>query len=502
MVAKVYSSQVDGMSANLIFVEADVSKGLPSFSIIGLPDKAVGESKDRVCSALKQIGLSSPSRKTEKVVISLAPADKKKEGSRFDLPIAISYLIATKNIAFNTEKRLFLGELSLDAKIYPVNGILPSIIHAKKEGFEEVFVPVENAKEAALIDGIKVYPIAHLSELLSHFTDKHLIVEQEKTVIENKNTDFPVLLDDIKGQDYAKRGLIIAGAGGHNIAFYGPPGTGKTLLSKALISILPPLSTQDILEATSIYSISGKLDKDALITTTPFRSPHHTSSYTAIIGGGVPITPGEISLAHKGVLFLDEFPEFDRRVIEALREPLEEKVVRIARAKGSNVFPADCIVVLAMNPSPLTEGRVDIRTENMYRKKLSGPIVDRIDMWIYVDAVAIKDLSKKKEQQTTKETEEARKKIKQAREIQSKRYNNENKIEKNNDLTSRTIDNYANINNDAKTLLNTSADKLNLSPRSYHRIIKLARTIADLDNSIEILEPHILEALQYKKRIE
>ena len=500
MVAKVFSSQVNGVLADIVFVEADVSSGLPSFSIIGLPDKAVEESKDRVCSSLKHIGIVSPSKKTEKVIISLAPADKKKEGSHFDLPIAISYIIATKQIDFDIDKKMFLGELSLDASVYPVKGVLPSVIKAKNYGIKEVFVPDGNALEAALVEGITIYPVKNLNDIILHFSGEKQLIPQKKTSIEAYKIDYPVLLDDIKGQEYAKRGLILAAAGGHNIAFYGPPGTGKTLLSKALTSILPPLNTEEILEVTSVYSISGKLDGGLIITNAPFRSPHHTASYTAIVGGGVPIMPGEVSLAHKGVLFLDEFPEFDRRVIESLREPLEEKVIRISRAKGSSTFPADCIVALAMNPSPLTDGRINTRAEATYRKKLSGPIIDRIDMWIYVDSVDIKELSKIKDE-CQDETESARKMVSEARNIQIERYKKETNIKKNSDLTSRVIDKYANLNESAREILDSSAIKIGLSPRSYHRTIKLARTIADLDNEEKILDKHILEALQYKKKI-
>ena len=306
-----------------------------------------------------------------------------------------------------------------------------------------------------------------------------------------------MIFEDIKGQMYAKRGLEIAAAGGHNISFYGPPGTGKTLLAKSLISILPPLTYDEIIDATSIYSVCGLLDNSAL-TTPPFRSPHHTSSYTSIVGGGTYPKPGEISLAHKGVLFLDEFPEFDKRVIESLREPLEEKTIRIARSKGSETFPADCIIVIAMNPEPDENQRMDYRKEMALQKKISGPVIDRIDMWVRVDAVDIDVLSQKRKDDSI--TKKVRQNVLNAREAQRERYKKEKGMTKNSDLSARNIDMYANLSKEGEKVLKDAVTQLSLSPRTYHRLIKIGRTIADLDKSTNIEEKHILEAVQYKRK--
>ncbi|MDD9867776.1 MAG: YifB family Mg chelatase-like AAA ATPase [Candidatus Campbellbacteria bacterium] len=506
MTANVKSAQTAGLDAQIVSVESDISRGIHSFTIIGLPDKAIEESKERVSSAIKHSGFKSPKGSNKKIVVSLAPADIKKEGPLFDLPIALSYLLVAKEIEFDVKDKVFIGELSLNGSLYPVKGILPLVEHAKKKGFKEVFIPKGNAKEGALVHGIKIYAVETLKDIINHFSEENNIPLSpvSPTNIEVPvYDDFSVIFEDIKGQGNAKRGLIISAAGGHNIAFYGPPGTGKTLLARSLISILPPLTNREITEVTSLYSIAGLLQDGKIILEPPFRAPHHTSSYTAVVGGGTTPSPGEISFAHKGVLFLDEFPEFDRRVIESLREPLEEKRIRIARAKSAVVFPADCIVVIAMNPSRSGSDediRIDARSEALYRKKISGPIVDRIDMWLRVDAVDCDSLSERRKEGEYKESQKAREQVMQARETQRKRFEKETDVTKNADLSARNIDDYVTLTPSVREILNKASTKLGLSPRSYHRLIKLSRTIADIEGSENVKEEHIYEALQYKKQ--
>ncbi|MBL7044978.1 MAG: YifB family Mg chelatase-like AAA ATPase [Parcubacteria group bacterium] len=506
--AKVYSAQTTLLAAKIIDIEVDLSKGLHSFSVVGLPDKAVEESRDRVSAAIKNSGFKSPKSKNQKVVISLAPADIKKEGPVFDLGIALAYLLSCDEIKFDPEEKLFLGELSLDGYLRKINGVLPIVLEAKKQGFKEVFLPKENAEEGVLIDGIKIYGIESLKEVIEHLDEKQtnnkLIIQAKKTEVNNKKSDYLIDFSDIKGQERAKRGLEIAAAGGHNIAMYGPPGTGKTMLAKAFCHILPELSFDDSLETTSIHSIAGTLN-ETLITSPPFRTPHHTSSHVAIVGGGAVPKPGEITLAHRGVLFLDEFPEFERRVVEALRQPLEDRVISISRAKGTALFPASFILVAAMNPCPCGNygsTRKCICTPmalERYQRKISGPIIDRIDMWIEVANISHEKLSEKNS--GYKESEVKRKNILKARTIQQERFSGiRNRVKTNSEMNSKDLSQLVELKDDVQKTLNNAARTMDLSPRAYHRVIKLSRTIADLDESEHIKEGHVLEALQYRPK--
>ncbi len=516
--AKTYSAQTIGLGAKIIDVEIDLSKGLHSFTTVGLPDKGVEESRDRVSASIKNCGFISPKSVNQKVIVSLAPADIKKEGPIFDVAISLSYLLASGEIKFDSKKKLFLGELSLDGNLRRINGVLPIVSEAKNRGFEEIFLPKDNAIEAALVSDIKVYGADNLKEIINHLNEKSVengnskekairkkIEQQKQTEIILENDEFITDFSEIKGQETAKRGLEIAAAGGHNIAMYGPPGTGKTMLAKAFAHILPPLSFDEILEITSIHSIAGTLKKE-IITKSPVRSPHHTSSYVSIVGGGTIPKPGEVTLAHRGVLFLDEFPEFERKVIESLREPLEEGEISISRSRGTHTFPANFILIAAMNPCPC--GNFGSKTKECvckptdllrYQRKISGPIIDRIDMWVEVSQIDYEKLGK--EDSDKKETPEIKNRVIKARDIQKERFSKtKRKIKTNSEMEAKDINKITELSNKAKEILNTSAKKLNISARAYHRLIKLARTIADLEGSKEINPSHILEALQYRPK--
>lgn len=485
------------LDGQLITVETDIAKGLHNFAIVGLPDKAVEEARDRVSSAIKNSGYKPPKQANQKIVVSLSPASVKKEGSYFDLAIALGYLLSNDELKFNPDGKIFIGELALDGALKPVKGILPLVKFAKNTGYAEVFVPADNAREAALIEDITIYPCKNLKDVIDHLKDDEpsCIVCQPPTSIEYADTKSQVDFCDVRGQELAKRGLEIAAAGGHNIAMYGPPGTGKTMLARAFSGILPPLSKDEILEVTAIHSIAGILE-DSLVTERPFRSPHSTSSYVSVIGGGTFPKPGEVTLAHKGVLFLDEFPEFDRRVLESLRQPLEDRVVHISRAKGSASFPTNFILIAAMNPPPQNATAGDIVR---YKRKISGPIMDRIDLWVNVLNIDYDKLgSKIKEGETT---EVIKSRVAAARERQAKRLAGA-KAKTNSEMGVKDIDKHIALSKDVRDILNTTAKKLNLSARAYHRVIKLARTIADLDNAEELETKHVLEALQYRPKSE
>lgn len=502
--AKVFSAQTYLLNAHVVDVEVDLSQGLHNFSVVGLPDKAVEEARDRVSAGIKNSGFSSPKSHNQKIVVSLAPADLKKEGSHFDLAIALAYLLAQKEISFKPEGKLFLGELSLNGAVRSVPGILPLVREAATRGFTEAFVPEANVAEASLIGNIAVYGVPTLARLIEHLKGEpgKELAAAPHTSIEVPAHDFGVDFRDVRGQESAKRGLEIAAAGGHNIALWGPAGTGKTMLARAFTSILPPLQFEEVLEVTAIHSVAGAL-RAPYIADAPFRAPHHTSSYVALVGGGTFPRPGEVTLAHRGVLFMDEFAEFERRVIEALRQPLEDRVVTIARSKGSGVFPANFILVAAMNPCPCgnwgsgKECRCAAGDILRYQKKISGPIADRIDMWIEVPLLPHEKLSGREEGE---DSAQVRERVSAARGRQSTRFKEHARINLNSDMGARELSALVPLSQEVETLLNTSARALTLSPRAYHRVIKLARTIADLEDSESIHENHLLEALQYRPK--
>lgn len=502
MSVKLHAAETIGLEGEIIDVEVDYSKGLRSFSIVGLADKEVDEAKERISYAIKNIGLKPPHKQNQKVIVSLAPADIKKEGTGFDLAMALGYILASKQADFETKNKIFLGELALDGMLRPIKGILALAKKAKSAGFEEIFVPDGNGREAAIIDGIKVYKIKNLEELLKHLSGENLLEALGRTEISADESPSTHDLTDIRGQEAAKRALMIAASGGHNILMTGPPGTGKTLLARALPSILPPLSYEEALEVTAVHSVSGLLD-GPFAKTRPFRSPHHTSSYVALVGGGAWPRPGEITLAHRGVLFLDEFPEFERRVIEALRQPLEDGVITVSRSRGTVKFPARFMLVAAMNPCPC--GNLGSKTKMClctpsslfrYQRKISGPIADRIDLWMEVGQIEHEILSGEK---TGQDSKEAFLNVLKARNLQKNRYEKSG-IFTNSELGVREIEKFAPLSADARNSLNQAAKHLDLSPRAYHRVIKISRTIADLEGEEEIKQGHILEALQYRPK--
>lgn len=518
--SRIYSAQTHLLKGKVVTVEVDITKNtLHSFTLVGLPDKAVDESKDRMSSALKNSGFASPKNQNQKIVISLSPADLKKEGPYFDLAIALAYLLSAQEIDFDPEGRIFLGELSLNGELQPIKGTLPLIQEAKRLGYKEVFVPIANSEEAALVDGVAIYGAKSLKEVIDHIykikydkkgnpleQERPKLTPQPKTEIKLKKKTHDIDFADIKGQEGAKRGLEIAASGGHNIAMSGPPGTGKTMLARVFSHILPELSNDEVLEITGIHSVVGLLD-DSLVTEVPFRAPHHTASYVSMIGGGATPKPGEVTLAHKGVLFLDEFPEFEKRVLESLRQPLEDNIVSISRARGSAIFPSNFILVAAMNPCPC--GNKGNKQKacickpsdlDRYSRKLSGPIMDRVDIWVTVGAVDYEKLASN--EHTGEKTISIKERVAKARNIQAKRFKGSpRKISTNSEMNVKDLAIYAPLSAETKKLLNDSAERLQLSARAYHRVIKIARTIADLEGSESITSNHILEALQYRPRV-
>ena len=504
-IAKSYSAQLSGLNSEIITIEVDISNGLHSFSIVGLGDRSIDEAKDRIGAAIKNSGFVSPKQKNQKVIISLAPADIRKEGSSFDLGMAMAYLLASDEIYYEPKNKIFLGELSLDGRVRRVSGILPILSQIKSQGFDEAYIPKENIDEASLAKDIKIYPVNFLSEMIDHFkgTKNIQLLNLTNSIITPK-TNNQLDISIVKGNSTAKRGLEIAASGAHNILLYGPPGTGKTLLAQCFASILPNLSYDDSVEVTGIYSISNNLQQ-GFISRPPFRSPHHTASYPSMVGGGSFPKPGEISLAHRGVLFLDEFPEFDTTVIEALRQPLEDGKITISRAKGTITFPAQCIFIASMNPCPCGNNKnqsckCSIQSIIKYQRKISGPIADRIDIWLNIDQIDYKKLG----DSTNKEESSliVKNRVEQTRLIQYNRFKKENINKRfNSEISASDIEKIINIKNDAKDLLIKSSEKLNLSGRAFHRIQKVARTIADMEQSLEINSQHILEAIQYRMKM-
>lgn len=504
MVNKVTTATVIGLDAYNVSVETDVLNGIPSFSIVGLPDTAINEARDRVRSAIKNSGFTFPAKK---VVINLAPADLKKEGSIFDLPIAVGLLVEEEVLAEEKLKDFaFIGELSLDGSLRGVTGVLPLILGLKAHGIKNVFVPKINASEAALAGDINIFGVNCLCDVVNHFADSKItptIIDIQNYLEEGAKQDYIYDFKDVKGQQKAKKALEIAAGGGHNMLMIGSPGSGKTLMAKCFASILPPLELQEALELTKIYSISGLLSPDEpLMTKRPFRAVHHTASANGIIGGGTVPKPGEITLAHRGVLFLDEMVEFPRNVLEVLRQPLEDGEIVISRAKHSIKYPAKFMLLGAMNPCPcgyLGDKQKQCTCSEFqisrYQSRLSGPLLDRIDLQVEVPRLTSDELLNI--EPATESSADIRKRVIKARKIQAERYKNDG-ILTNSELTSKLIKKYCQIDAQSTALLKTAIVKYQLSGRRYDRILKLARTIADLDNSENIKQIHLMQALQYR----
>lgn len=505
MLTKVYSAAVVGLSASPVEVEVDISSGLPAVIVVGLPDTAVQEARERVKSSVKNSNAVFP---RSRVAINLAPADLPKNGTNYDLPIALSILLNSGQIFFDPKKKLFVGELALDGCVRAVSGVLPIALMAKQLGFSTLYIPQENAREASLVSDIDIIPVESLLQLIGCLQGLIKIEPFPKTdwssVLQAVSSDQDMKL--IKGQELAKRALEIAAAGGHNILLSGPPGTGKTLLAKALSSILPKLTVDEVLEITKIYSVAGHLNLDkTLMTARPFRNPHHTTSGVALVGGGSTPKPGEISLAHRGVLFLDEFPEFSRAVLENLRQPLEDGVITVSRAAGTVVFPAQFSLVAAQNPCPCgyysdpTRSCICSPAQIMkYHKKISGPLLDRIDLHVEVGRVEYDKLTA---DETSEPSSSIQERVQRARDIQTARFSVSN-IRTNSEMSIREIRIHCDLGQSEKEFMKAAVMKMYLSARSYHRILKLSRTIADLEGSVKIEISHLAEALQYRPKVE